>query len=237
MSLRTHFEIPSRTPGIYAIVNTETGRAYVGSSTSMRRRWYIHRRSLNKGNHHCRWLQRSWNKYGSESFTFMVISRGVPLDDLHFIETEMISKFSLRGGVYNSAPTAHGTLNYRHTPEAKEKIRASLTGRGLSEEHRKRIGDANRKRKWSEASKSKLSASATGRTMTAEAIAKRTETVKSTPPSPRRLASWEAQRGRPGVNKGKTFSDDVRANMSKAKKGRPWSAARRAAEDAKRAVR
>lgn len=56
--------------GIYAIVNKVNGRMYIGSSTNMKKRWSRHRCLLVKNEHHCKYLQNAWNKYGADSFEF-----------------------------------------------------------------------------------------------------------------------------------------------------------------------
>lgn len=62
--------------GIYAIVNDITGIVYIGStSTSYRKRFNSHIHKLGKGNHENLWLQRAWNKYGKDNFSFIEIER------------------------------------------------------------------------------------------------------------------------------------------------------------------
>lgn len=58
---------------IYGIIRRETGDAYVGSTVSLSERWSEHRRQLRRGEHHCRYLQRAWNKYGASAFDFSVL--------------------------------------------------------------------------------------------------------------------------------------------------------------------
>lgn len=59
--------------GIYKIENITNGKMYIGSSQDIDGRWKVHRRMLNKNNHHSPHLQAAWNKYGCENFTFSVI--------------------------------------------------------------------------------------------------------------------------------------------------------------------
>lgn len=59
--------------GIYKITNTINNKCYIGKSKTVFRRWYQHKTNLKKGNHHCIYLQNSWNKYGEDSFDFNVI--------------------------------------------------------------------------------------------------------------------------------------------------------------------
>jgi predicted GIY-YIG superfamily endonuclease len=60
--------------GIYRIVNLETGKIYIGSTTtSFKRRWEQHLQQLEKGTHVARHLQNSWNKRGPAAFVFEIL--------------------------------------------------------------------------------------------------------------------------------------------------------------------
>lgn len=59
--------------GIYAIVNKETGHAYIGESVDMLGRWRSHYQELERGRHSNKALLKDWHKYGEEAFEFKVI--------------------------------------------------------------------------------------------------------------------------------------------------------------------
>lgn len=59
--------------GVYVIKNTINGKAYVGSSISIRKRFKNHRFQLTKGSHHSLSLQQDWNTYGESAFEFTVL--------------------------------------------------------------------------------------------------------------------------------------------------------------------
>lgn len=61
------------TSGVYAIVNKEHGKRYIGSSCVIERRWNEHKRKLRLNRHHSPHLQNAWNKYGEGCFDFIVI--------------------------------------------------------------------------------------------------------------------------------------------------------------------
>jgi group I intron endonuclease len=61
--------------GIYNIVNKINGKIYIGSSNDINRRFYIHKRKLNKNSHDNKHLQLSWNKYGINNFELKIIER------------------------------------------------------------------------------------------------------------------------------------------------------------------
>lgn len=58
---------------IYKIECLPNGKVYVGQSSSHRKRWGEHRRTLRLGEHHNILLQRAWIKYGERNFKFSVI--------------------------------------------------------------------------------------------------------------------------------------------------------------------
>lgn len=131
--------------GIYCIRNLRSGRVYVGSSQTIRRRWQQHRRELAAGTHHAIKLQRSWAKHGADAFGFFVLE-AVDVDRLiereqHWIDA--LHAADKRLG-FNTSPTAGNCLGVRHTDETKAKLSAARAGVPKSAEHRKAIGDAQK---------------------------------------------------------------------------------------------
>lgn len=112
--------------GVYQIRNTINSKCYVGSTNNHLDRIRRHRRALRCGCHHSIHLQRAWNKYGEDAFSFEMIEE-VATDKLiereqHWIDT---MKSASRDHGYNIAPTAGSSmLGYHHTEETKEKLRA-----------------------------------------------------------------------------------------------------------------
>lgn len=58
---------------VYCIKNITSGKIYIGSSVDYLERWNQHKKSLRKGNHYNKHLQRAWIKYGEASFIFGII--------------------------------------------------------------------------------------------------------------------------------------------------------------------
>jgi len=58
--------------GIYAI-SGPGDKTYIGASIDIHKRWDQHKYQLNLGNHHCIQLQRAWNKYDENFFTFSIL--------------------------------------------------------------------------------------------------------------------------------------------------------------------
>ncbi len=59
--------------GIYTITNLVNNKIYVGKSVDYQRRLWDHKYELRKNIHNNRYLQRSFNKYGENSFEFELL--------------------------------------------------------------------------------------------------------------------------------------------------------------------
>lgn len=86
--------------GVYKITHVDSGRVYIGSSKEIARRFYLHRWQLSRGDHHSPLLQRAWNKYGADAFTFETVLICAEAD-LLFYEQALID-------FYNSYDPARG---------------------------------------------------------------------------------------------------------------------------------
>jgi hypothetical protein len=89
--------------GIYVIENTKTKQCYVGQSTNIRKRWNDHIRHLEKGKHHSQKLQKAYNEYGFESFSFSILEV-CERDTLNQKESEWILKLDALENGYNMKP-------------------------------------------------------------------------------------------------------------------------------------
>lgn len=201
--------------GIYKITCSVNGRFYIGSSSDIKQRWRVHRWHLRRGGARSPHMQRSWDKYGEQSFIFEIIEfvethRLVEREQYYF---DVLKPFGSRG--FNVAPVAGVTRGHKRTREQIEKTASKNRGRKLSAERRKQLSEAGRGRKATEETRRKLRA----RKMSPETREKMRQA---------RLANnW--QRGKP-------MNDRQRAALSHQKgEKHPWWG-RKHSEDSKRKV-
>jgi group I intron endonuclease len=93
--------------GIYAIVNIKNGKFYIGSSVHIRSRWSTHKKELTGKKHHCKHLQNAWNKYGADSFAFIILEQfedTATVQDLETTEKKYLDKYFDGGAIcYNAS--------------------------------------------------------------------------------------------------------------------------------------
>lgn len=120
--------------GIYAIIHNATGRRYIGSAVNIHSRWECHKSNLRKNKHTNTHLQRMWNLYGPEAFSFVVIET-CPREFLLDREQKHIDEKA----ELNILPVAGSRLGRKHTLEACEKIRKARIGKSLSPEQKAKL--------------------------------------------------------------------------------------------------
>lgn len=129
---------------VYAIINNENGKKYIGSSCEYAKRVDRHIRDLNKNCHHCKRLQKSWNKYGEINFTFKLIKSYSDRKITFKKEEKYIKKYLEKGLLFNSSLTGiAGDLLENH-PDKEKLIKKRIKKfkewmKSLSESERKEI--------------------------------------------------------------------------------------------------
>lgn len=104
--------------GIYQIRNIANGKRYVGSALRISKRWKEHLRDLRKDAHHSKALQRAWNKYGIDVFSFEVV------ENCSTLELILREQFYLdEKSEYNICKIAGSSLGRKASAETREKIR------------------------------------------------------------------------------------------------------------------
>lgn len=117
--------------GVYRIVNNLNCKIYIGSSIHVNKRLDEHKNTLNNNCHHNRHLQRAWNKYGEENFSFEIVEiLDSDVDILRQREQywmDYYKSYDLNVG-YNISHSSIGHSGHTISEEAKGKIRQKTTG-------------------------------------------------------------------------------------------------------------
>lgn len=175
-----------RRPGIYQI--TLQGRIYVGSAVRIDVRWRAHRNDLNRGKHHSRLLQRTFNKYGLSAAVFEVLEYVDDPERLIDREQFWLDKLRPYDGGYNTCPNAHSVLGLKHPDESRARMSLVRKGMGagkrISPEQREKIAESLRGRKHSAKRKLATSKAHIGIRQSEESKAKISAAMKGVPKSP-----------------------------------------------------
>jgi group I intron endonuclease len=129
------------TSGIYKITCTVTGKFYIGSAVNLRVRRKNHFMTLRGNKHKNPKLQRAFNKYGEQAFTFEVLELVLLPEMLTAREKFWIDRLN---PWFNIARVAGSNLRMKQSPEAIEKSRVARTGMKRTPEQCENIGASRR---------------------------------------------------------------------------------------------
>lgn len=113
-----------KSSGIYIIMNTANEKCYVGQSDNVDRRIKAHKCALRNGTHYNNYLQRSWDKYGEDSFEFALLE-ACSKSDLDAREMYYIKLYDAFNNGYNMNIGGSSNRGYRHTDASRQKMRES----------------------------------------------------------------------------------------------------------------
>lgn len=169
---------------IYKITNNKNGKTYIGKHKSHKTKDWMHDGYPGSG----KLLKQAYSKYGIENFTKSLICRAVDLKHLNTLEEYWIAEYRNRGKAeYNICKGGEGT-SYSFSEEHKRKI-------GLANKGNKRPDLAEYNRKY-----------------------KKGVSVKGHP------QSEESKRKQSEKMKGHSTSEETKIKMSEAQKGKNnWS--------------
>ncbi len=113
--------------GIYCIKNKVNGKVYISSSNDIKRRIRKHKTELNTGIHSNKYLNRAYNKYGSNNFEFIVLeecdTENLIERELHYIS--LYDALNRKKGYNLSVPIKHPSITsnkeYRSILSASKK--------------------------------------------------------------------------------------------------------------------
>ena len=113
--------------GIYCIENLLNNEKYVGKSNNIYKRWQDEKRALRQHYFHNIHMQRVWDKYGEDIFSFYIIEQ-CPEDTLMDREKFWINELDTYCHGYNQTLGGEGTLGIIFSDERKEKLRLAHLG-------------------------------------------------------------------------------------------------------------
>lgn len=198
--------------GVYAIIHQPSGRAYVGSSCDVFRRWKGHVGALTRGRHSSVRLLDAWLLDGPGAFTFVILAQ-CAREVLQEREQEWLDSFT------DPLNTSRDTRCPMFDPAVAARQGAKMKGRVFTPEHRANLSSSHKG----------LPSPMKGRTfpgritiISQEQRAKISATLKNHPVSEEsRIKMRAAKLGRP-------MNAETRARLSSAQRGRIFSATHRA---------
>lgn len=226
---------------IYTIycLTSPNGKKYVGqTSQSVTERWHG-----GNGYKNCTALQRAIGKYGWDNFTREILAECDSPETADELERKYIAEYgTIVPNGYNLS--SGGSNNHKLSEETKRKIGEANRGRKMTEEQRKRLSESKKgSTPWNKGktgvyddeTRKRMSANMRGRTSPRKGVCLSEETKK-------KLS--ESRIGKPGPRKGaknKPITEETRRKLSEALKGKPsklkgkpWSEARRKAQEKKK---
>lgn len=141
--------------GIYIITNDIDARIYIGSATSFKQRYATHRNKIML-NENCNPKLRNFaNKYGIERLTFSAV-HACCKEDLLKVEQMYLDVFQpFDDNGFNIARKAGSPIGYKHTQEAKDKMKGR-PGPKWDEEQKKYFSEIKKGIPAKESVKTKL---------------------------------------------------------------------------------
>lgn len=197
--------------GIYAIINLDTGKRYIGSAArSFRDRWLKHKSELRRNKHHSPYFQKAWNKYTEFRFEFKILEFVSPEYCLQREQwwMDLFGSYLEENGYNICLNAGSPTLGRKHSEETKEKIGRAHRGKFVSEETREKSRLSHLGYKHSEEAKKKVGDFWRGRKKSEETKAK----MKAHKRSKEHIEKISQ------ANTGKKRSDEQKLGMAKSKK-------------------
>lgn len=138
--------------GIYAILNLENKKFYIGQASNLKLRWWQHKNSLSKNKHHSSILQRAWNKYGEQNFVYLIVEK---CDKLDLTKREQYY-LDLWKPEYNICKIAESVLGVKRSEETKQKMSLASKSRIRSVSEIERLKTLRKGTKLTQEHKNKL---------------------------------------------------------------------------------
>lgn len=123
MGKKTLLSTIPKTSGIYCFENKKYGTKYIGKAINLHSRISNHLSQLRLGKDECLYLQNAWSKHGEDSFIFYILEeceRKLIANREIFYIKKLKTK---RPFGYNLTDGGDGSIGYKHTKEALEKMK------------------------------------------------------------------------------------------------------------------
>lgn len=125
--------------GIYYIYCVENEKFYIGQSVDIEKRLKAHFRMLKRNNHHNKYLQNAYNKYGYESFVFGV-AEYCNIEKLDELEIYYIEKYNtLNPSGLNGTLGGATCRGMKHSEETKKSWSDKRKGKFIGKDHARSI--------------------------------------------------------------------------------------------------
>jgi group I intron endonuclease len=128
---------------IYKIQNIVNKKMYIGQTNNPNRRKKRHFSELNCLSHKNTHLQKSWNKYGSNNFTFEIIDKANSFEEILEKEKFWINLYKTIDRKFGYNLTDGGRAPV-FSKETIKKLSNFQKGRKKSEEHKRKISKASK---------------------------------------------------------------------------------------------
>jgi len=190
--------------GIYSITSPD-GKVYIGQSWDINDRWSAHR----KGSKHCKKLIESLLKFGCENHIFKVCHE-LPKDTEQSVlnKYEQLYMDAFRDVGIELLNLREGGGRGRHSEESKLRMSNSNKGRIISEEAKAKMSLAKKGKRLCDKAIINSRLSRIGKKMPIESVIK-------------------SSIARAGVKR----TEETKRKLSEIHKGKPWSEARREAQN------
>lgn len=108
--------------GVYKITCLSSGKYYIGYSKEIEKRFHTHKMLLRASRHFNILLQRAYDKYGCDDFTFEILHTCNTIDDAKTLELQYLDDINIRPLLYNIHYNNSGGDLLTHHPNRTEII-------------------------------------------------------------------------------------------------------------------
>jgi len=158
LEMKNFFNGQSKCGGVYRIFCTKSFRSYIGSTAVFTNRFSQHKKDLFNNLHHCKFLQREWNKFEPEDFVFEILetieiqnpkeAKEKRLQTEQKYIDEILQKFN-RDQLYNGYTNVRDIPYLTRHDDYKEKMRVKMVEYYSKPENREKSKQQALKQ-WSE---------------------------------------------------------------------------------------